>query len=163
MRYLTEDDNEQESDDEAGEQDTDSDDSSNEETVSDDDTTDSTDTDENTKPDGEEVREESTDSEDDGEDDASGEAAADDEDLDVYSSIEDDETSVRVDSASDELDGKSLVVTVLGASDAIGADHDLYDIHVLDENGSLYSLENPVTVYLPANGYVSNVYYLGNI
>ncbi|HIV82172.1 MAG TPA: hypothetical protein H9994_05630, partial [Candidatus Salinicoccus merdavium] len=120
-------------------------------------------TEDNTESDDAEVREESTDSDDDAEDDASGGAPADDEDLDVYSSLEDAETGVRVVSASDELDGKSLVVTVLGSSDAIGADHDLYDIHVLDEDGSLYSLQNPVTVYLPANGYVSNVYYLGNI
>ena len=120
-------------------------------------------TEDNTESDDAEMREESTDSDDDAEDDASGGAPADDEDLDVYSSLEDAETGVRVVSASDELDGKSLVVTVLGSSDAIGADHDLYDIHVLDEDGSLYSLQNPVTVYLPANGYVSNVYYLGNI
>lgn len=66
-------------------------------------------------------------------------------------------------SATDELDGKSIVVTVMNPSNAIGAAHDLYDIHILDENGSLYSLNNPVTVYLPANGYVSNVYYLGDI
>ena len=51
----------------------------------------------------------------------------------------------------------------MNPSDAIGEAHDLYDIHILDESGSLYSLNNPVTVYLPANGYVSNVYYLGDI
>src|SRR5699024_5571203 len=119
-------------------------------------------TEDNTESDDAEVREESTDSDDDAEDDASGGAPA-DEDGDVYSSLEDAETGVRVVSASDELDGKSLVVTVLGSSDAIGADHDLYDIHVLDVDGSLYGVQNPVTVYLPASGYVSNVYYLGNI
>src|SRR5699024_7992223 len=120
-------------------------------------------TDENIESDDEEVREEATDSDDADEDDAPGEATADSEDGEVYSSIEDAETGVRVYSASDELEGKSLVVTVLGSSDAIGADHDLYDIHVLDEDGSLYDLQNPVTVYLPAGGYVSNVYYLGDI
>lgn len=81
----------------------------------------------------------------------------------VLSSIEDGATGIRVVSESDELDGKSLAVTVLNPSNAINAAHDLYDIHVLDENGLLYNLQNPVTVYLPANGYVSNVYYLGDI
>ena len=85
------------------------------------------------------------------------------EDGEVSSSLVDSATGVRVVSATDELDGKSIVVTVMNPSNAIGAAHDLYDIHILDENGSLYSLNNPVTVYLPANGYVSNVYYLGDI
>ncbi|MBF0753524.1 LPXTG cell wall anchor domain-containing protein [Jeotgalicoccus nanhaiensis] len=85
------------------------------------------------------------------------------EEREVLSSIEDGATGIRVVSESDELDGKSLAVTVLNPSNAINAAHDLYDIHVLDENGLLYNLQNPVTVYLPANGYVSNVYYLGDI
>lgn len=85
------------------------------------------------------------------------------EEGEVLSSIEDGATGIRVVSESDELDGKSLAVTVLNPSNAINAAHDLYDIHVLDENGLLYNLQNPVTVYLPANGYVSNVYYLGDI
>lgn len=85
------------------------------------------------------------------------------EEGDVSSSIEDTATGIRLISESDELDGKSLAVTVLNPSNAINAAHDLYDIHVLDENGLLYNLQNPVTVYLPANGYVSNVYYLGDI
>ena len=84
-------------------------------------------------------------------------------DDDVSSSLEDEATGVRVHSASDELDGKQLVVTVLNPSNAIDAAHDLYDIHILDGDGSLYELNNPVTVYLPANGYVSNLYYLGDI
>lgn len=85
------------------------------------------------------------------------------EDGEVSSSLVDSATGVRVVSATDELEGKSIVVTVMNPSNAIGAAHDLYDIHILDGNGSLYSLNNPVTVYLPANGYVSNVYYLGDI
>lgn len=85
------------------------------------------------------------------------------EEGEVLSSIEDGATGISVVSGSDELDGKSLAVTVLNPSNAINAAHDLYDIHVLDENGLLYNLQNPVTVYLPANGYVSNVYYLGDI
>lgn len=85
------------------------------------------------------------------------------EDGEVSSSLVDSATGVRVVSATDELEGKSIVVTVMNPSNAIGAAHDLYDIHILDENGSLYSLNNSVTVYLPANGYVSNVYYLGDI
>lgn len=84
-------------------------------------------------------------------------------DGEVSSSLVDSATGVRVVSATNELEGKSVVVTVMNPSNAIGATHDLYDIHILDENGSLYSLNNPVTVYLPANGYVSNVYYLGDI
>ena len=64
---------------------------------------------------------------------------------------------------SDELVGKQLEVTVLNPSNAIDATHDLYDIHILNSDGSLYNLNNPVTVYLPANGYVSNLYYLGDI
>ncbi|MCK1977145.1 LPXTG cell wall anchor domain-containing protein [Jeotgalicoccus huakuii] len=82
---------------------------------------------------------------------------------DVSSSLEDPETGVRVYSASDELVGKQLEVTVLNPSNAIDATHDLYDIHILNSDGSLYNLNNPVTVYLPANGYVSNLYYLGDI
>ena len=62
-----------------------------------------------------------------------------------------------------ELLGKSLAVTVLNPSNAINAPHDLYDIHILNSDGSLYDLKNPVTVYLPVNGYVSNLYYLGDI
>ena len=84
-------------------------------------------------------------------------------DGEVSSSLADAATGVRVVSATDELDGKSLVVTALNPSGAINAAHDLYDIHILDENGLLYNLQNPATVYLPANGYVSNVYYLGDI
>ncbi|CEA00606.1 Bifunctional autolysin precursor [Jeotgalicoccus saudimassiliensis] len=86
-----------------------------------------------------------------------------DTDGEVSSSVEDAATGIRVVSESGELDGKSLAVTTLNPSNAIGAAHDLYDIHVLDENGSLYNLQGEVTVYLPANGYVSNVYYLGDI
>ena len=82
---------------------------------------------------------------------------------DVSSSLEDPETGVRVYSASDELVGKQLEVIVLNPSNAIDATHDLYDIHILNSDGSLYNLNNPVTVYLPANGYVSNLYYLGDI
>src|SRR5699024_1988275 len=85
------------------------------------------------------------------------------EEGEVLSSIEDGATGIRVVSESDELDGKLLAVTVLNPSNAINAAHDLYDIHVLDENGLLYNLQNTVTVYLTANGYVSNVYYLGDI
>ena len=84
-------------------------------------------------------------------------------DDDVTSSIEDSATGVRIVSQSDELNGKSIVVTAMNPSGSINADHDLYDIHVLNADGTLYSLNNPVTVYLPANGFVSNVYYLGDI
>ena len=79
------------------------------------------------------------------------------------SSLVDSATGVKVYSATDELLGKSLAVTVLNPSKAINAPHDLYDIHILNSDGSLYDLKNPVTVYLPANGYVSNLYYLGDI
>ena len=98
-------------------------------------------------------RDESTDLDDD-----NGEATD-----DVSSSLEDPDTAIRVYSVSDELVGKQLEVTVLNPSNAIDATHDLYDIHILNSDGSLYNLNNPVTVYLPANGYVSNLYYLGDI
>src|SRR5699024_546465 len=83
---------------------------------------------------------------------------ADEADDDVTSSIVDSATGVRIVSESDELNGKSIVVTAMNPSGSINADHDLYDIHVLNADGTLYSLNNPVTVYLPANGFVSNVY-----
>lgn len=50
----------------------------------------------------------------------------------------------------------------MGQSDEISAEHDLYEIHILDENGVEYQLQNNVTVTIPVNGDVAQVLHFDN-
>ena len=70
-------------------------------------------------------------------------------------------SGITVSSAPGELEGVQLVVEVLEGSELISNPHDLYDIELLDADGNKYEPEVPVTVSIPANGTVTNVYYLG--
>ena len=106
---------------------------------------------------------------DDGQDDSEGsddgQDGDDSEDLDedeaIYSYLEDYGSGITVHSNSGELLNLTLSVEVLSPSDLIDGPHDLYDIEILDEDGNDYDLKNPVTVSIPADGSVANVYYLG--
>ena len=107
----------------------------------------------------------SEDGQDDGEgsdDDQEGDDSEElDEDETAYSYLEDYGSGITVHSNSGELLNLTLSVEVLSPSDLIDGPHDLYDIEILDEDGNDYDLKNPVTVSIPADGSVANVYYLG--
>lgn len=80
---------------------------------------------------------------------------------DNLSTLIDERTGISVSSEYDELEGLQLRVQVLNASDRISNPHDRYDIELVDADGNFYELQNSVTVSIPVNGEVSNVYYLG--
>ncbi|WP_342388862.1 LPXTG cell wall anchor domain-containing protein [Salinicoccus bachuensis] len=77
------------------------------------------------------------------------------------SSVVDEASGITVSSATGELEGVQVSVEVLEDSGLISNPHDLYDIELLDADGNEYEPEASVTVSIPANGTVSNVYYLG--
>ena len=78
-----------------------------------------------------------------------------------YSYLEDYTSGIVVSSSTGELIGKTLSVEMLNGYDLFDAPHDLYDIEILNEDGSEYSPEKPVTVSIPATSNVIAVYYQG--
>src|SRR5699024_9919099 len=115
--------------------------------------------------DGQEDGDDTDEGQDDGEESVEDQDGDDSEELDedeiTYSYLEDYGTGIMVHSNSAELLNLTLSVEVLSPSALIEEPHDLYDIEILDEDGNEYDLSNPVTVSIPADGSVANVYHLG--
>lgn len=115
--------------------------------------------------DGQEDGDDTDEGQDDGEESVEDQDGDDSEELDedeiTYSYLEDYGTGIMVHSNSAELLNLTFSVEVLSPSALIEEPHDLYDIEILDEDGNEYDLSNPVTVSIPADGSVANVYHLG--